>query len=65
MDVSSAAASVSALSAANVQAQASMMVLKKSMDVQATAALQLIEALPQAAPAPVSGNLGTVINTYA
>lgn len=51
MDVSSAAASISAMTLANYQAQASLMVLKKSLDLQAASALQLVQAVPHP-PAP-------------
>jgi hypothetical protein len=38
-----------------------VLVLKKSMDIQASAALSLLQALPLA----TSGNLGTQVNTMA
>ena len=47
-----------------VQGAASISVLKKALDVQASSALQLIQALPQATLAS-SGSLGTQVNTYA
>lgn len=37
-------------------------VLKKSMDVQASAALALLQALPAQLPLAASGNLGTQVN---
>ena len=40
---------------------AQVLVLKKAMDIQATGALALLQALPLA----TSGNLGTQINTMA
>ena len=41
-------------------------VLKKAMDIQSNAAMQLLDTLPQAAPALAnSGSLGTQVNTYA
>jgi hypothetical protein len=64
MDVSSAAASISALSLANVQARASLSILRKTLDLQQAQALQLLQALP----APVQaqpGTLGTRIDTWA
>lgn len=62
MNVSSAAASASAMSLATVQAQASVSLLRKALDIQQSSALQLLQALP--APA-ASGSVGTQINTYA
>jgi hypothetical protein len=40
---------------------AQVLVLKKAMDIQATGALALLQALPLA----TSGNLGTQVNTRA
>ena len=62
MDVSSAAAAVSAMSLANVQAQAALSVLRKTLDLQQANAAQLLQALPTPVPAP-SGSLGTTIDT--
>jgi putative motility protein YjfB-like len=59
------AASISASSLAQVQAQASMLVLRKALDLQAASALQLLQALP---PTPVldpAATLGGRIDTYA
>ena len=39
-------------------------VLKKALDVQASAAATLLQALPQPA-LPTSGTLGTQVNTFA
>ncbi len=39
-------------------------VLKKALDIQATAAATLLQALPQP-PLATSGTLGTQINTFA
>ncbi|WP_341675661.1 putative motility protein [Niveibacterium sp. SC-1] len=64
MDVSSLAASASQAKLESVQGQASVAVLKKSMDIQQQQALQLLEALPQ--PVPVApGQPGGVVNTFA
>lgn len=46
----------------DVQAQASLMVLKKSIDLEAQNALQLLEALPQPSNPP---NLGVNIDVKA
>ncbi|MDR7376016.1 hypothetical protein J2X19_000674 [Rhodoferax ferrireducens] len=40
-------------------------VLKKALDVQAVAALGLIQALPQPPALATGGSLGTQVNTYA
>ena len=67
MNISSVAAFASANAAQQNQDAVSIAVLKKALDIQAQGALQLIQALPATtASAPVaSGNLGTVINTWA
>lgn len=64
MEISSIAAAVSANSANQLRAEVSVAVLKKALDIQEQGALQLLEALPQPAAAPV-GSVGGVINTYA
>jgi hypothetical protein len=48
----------------SVQGAASVMVLKRALQAQASSAVQLIQALPQPALAS-SGSLGTQVNTYA
>ncbi|NMG14644.1 YjfB family protein [Aromatoleum bremense] len=55
MNVATIAAAASANSAATVQAQASLLVLKKAMDLQQSGAAQLLQALPQPAVAPIPG----------
>lgn len=47
-----------------VSGAASMLVLKKALDVEAGSAAQLLQALPQP-PLATSGSVGTQINTYA
>jgi len=64
MDVSAAAGAASASSLATVQGQASMLVLKKAMELQAAHALQLLQGLPQPMPTP-GATVGGTINTYA
>lgn len=56
----------SSLSSASTGDAVAVSVLKKSLDIQAQAAMQLIEALPQqpASTAPV-GSLGHKVNTFA
>lgn len=63
MDISSAAASVSAMSLANVQAQVAVSILRKTLDLQQANAAQLLQALTVPAPAP-SGLVGTIVDTY-
>lgn len=64
MDINSAASSISTMSLANVQAQASISMFKKALDLQQSTAAQLLQALP--APAqPVPGtSVGTRVDTY-
>lgn len=65
MDVSSIAAAVSANSAAQLQADVSVTVLKKAMDLQESSAMQLLQAIPEPpAPSPV-GTAGGYIDTWA
>ncbi|MEP7102028.1 MAG: putative motility protein [Burkholderiales bacterium] len=61
---SATVANASSASLGTVQGAASVLVLKKSMDQQASAVAQLIAALPQPALA-TSGSLGTKVNTFA
>lgn len=49
-------------SQAMVAQQAQIAVLKKAMDIEASAALALVQALPQV---PSSGALGSLIDVYA
>lgn len=59
-----------AVQAATAAAQSStsdavnMLVLKKAMDLQASAAMTLLQALPQP-PLATQGSVGTRVNTYA
>jgi len=61
---SATVASASSASLGTVQGVAGVLVLKKSMDQQASAVAQLIAALPQVTLA-TSGSLGTRVNTFA
>jgi hypothetical protein len=47
-----------------IQCTASVLVMKKALDAQASGAAQLIAALPQPALA-TSGTVGTKVNTFA
>ena len=63
MDVSPAALvnAATQMQQSQVTQTAQVLVLKKAMDIQATGALALLQALPLA----TSGNLGTQVNTMA
>ena len=65
MDISSVAATVSAQAASNVQQQASLLVLKKAMDIQADTAMQLVQALPPVVSSGSYGAVGGTVNTFA
>ena len=65
MDVASIAAAASSNALAEVQHEAAVAVLKKTMDSQEQRAMQLLQAIPQP-PAPVaSGTSGGYIDTWA
>lgn len=65
MDSMTAAVSgASAATPGSVQGAASVLVLKKALDMQASSATQLIASLPQPALAS-SGTIGTKVNTFA
>ncbi len=63
MDVSPAALvnAVTQMQQSQVAETAQVLVLKKAMDIQASGALALLQALPLA----TSGNLGTQVNAMA
>ena len=63
MDVSPAALvnAATQMQQSQVTQTAQVLVLKKAMDIQATGALALLQALPLV----TSGNLGTQVNTMA
>ncbi|KON79986.1 YjfB family protein [Azoarcus sp. PA01] len=52
MNVTAIATAAAANSAARLQAHASLLVLRKAMELQRSGAAQLLEALPQPAVAP-------------
>ena len=60
---SATVANASVADLATVEGAASLLVLKKALNLQAASAAQLIQALPQPALA-ASGSLGTQVNTY-
>ncbi len=61
---SSTVAAASGAAAGTVQSAAAISVLKKSIDTQVAAVVQLIQALPQPVAAPTS-NVGTKVDTFA
>lgn len=65
MNVSALASVASANSAATVQGQASLLVLKKAMDIQQANAAQLLHALPPPVSSIPGATVGGTINTYA
>ena len=64
MDIASVAASSSAAQQARTGDAVALSVLRKSLDLQAQSALQLISALPQPAPSNPP-HLGNSVNTFA
>jgi hypothetical protein len=60
---SAVVSNVSNASPGTAQGVASVLILRRSMDLQASAAVQLLQALPQPSLA-TSGTLGTQLNTY-
>ncbi|MBV1776881.1 putative motility protein [Burkholderiaceae bacterium DAT-1] len=63
MDVSSIASAASANAAQQTELATTLLVMKKSMDMQQQAALQLLQALPQVASNPP--NLGNSVDISA
>ena len=57
-------ANASSADLGTVQGQAALSVLKKALDMQASSAALMLQALPQPALA-TSGTLGTRVNAYA
>lgn len=62
MDVSAIASAASANAMAEVQQEAAVSVLKKTMDIQEQSAMQLLQAIPQP---PALGTAGGYIDTWA
>lgn len=67
MNVNSVGTVSSAISQASTGDAVAITVLKKSLDIQAQSALQLLQALPQPAAANTVNppNLGNRVNTFA
>lgn len=64
MDTAALAANVSNQALGTVKGAAQLAVLKKSMEMEGQSALQLVKALPQAAPVQ-PGQPGALVNTFA
>lgn len=62
MNVSSIASAATSMSQQKVADAAGTLVLRKALDIQASNAAQLLQALPTPQPAPSSQN---IIDTYA
>lgn len=64
MDVTTIAAMASSNALAQVQQQASVSVMKKTMEIQEQSAMQLLQAIPAPPPVPL-GSVGGNIDTWA
>lgn len=64
MDISTIASVASANAATSLQAQASILVLKKAMELQALAAAQLLQTLPAPAIPDPGATLGGTIDVF-
>lgn len=64
MDISSASLinASTQMQQSQVAQSAQLLVLKKAMDIQASTALALLQALPTNLPLATSGNVGTLVN---
>ena len=67
MDITSLAVSPAAMTATqgSPAEAAQTLMLRKAMDIQASSASALIQALPQPAALATSGSVGRNLNTYA
>ena len=65
MDTSSIAALATGMSQARVADAVQIAVLKKAMDIGASSALQLLEALPEPVPLSNPEHLGNGVDTFA
>ncbi len=63
--VSAAVNSASSGAQGTVQSAASTLVLKKALDMQASDAVQLLNALPQQPALATEGSVGRNVNTFA
>jgi len=64
MDISTVASIASANATASLQAQASVLVLKKAMDLQALNAAQLLQALPTSTGPTPGAFIGGTIDVF-
>lgn len=64
MNVSGAAAWMSAQTLANNREQASLLVLRKALDLQQAGALRLVQSIPEPAR-PATDGIGTRVDTWA
>lgn len=65
MDVSSIARLASDMQANQLQQQVGTAVLRRALDMQATSAAQLLQALPEVGAAQLPPHLGQNVNTTA
>jgi hypothetical protein len=65
MDSSSIASMASSIASAQTDSAVGVAVLKKALDIQSQNAMQLLQALPQPAPASNPPNLGNRVDTFA
>lgn len=65
MNVTALATALPTNAAATVQGQASLLVLKKAMELQQSTAAQLLETLPQSAGPTPGAVVGGKIDTFA
>lgn len=64
MDLSSIAAAATQMSQQNTLASAQLRVLKMAMELESAGALQLVDAVTQAAPPAPDATLGVGIDVY-
>lgn len=64
MDVQAVAAMASSMKSAETAQQASLLMMKKALEMQEASAAMLLQALPEVPSAPV-GTAGGVIDTWA
>jgi hypothetical protein len=65
VSTTSIASASTQLPQSQVAESAQLLVLKKAMDIEASSALALLQAVPGNLPLATSGNLGTKVNTTA
>ncbi|WP_043308497.1 YjfB family protein [Pseudomonas sp. ML96] len=65
MELSNIASAVSNANATQAAAQASLLILSKTLDLQAESAIGLIQAIPQVTPPSNPPNLGNSIDVMA